>query len=642
MRDKRALSSSCAAGKALWAFSMLMLFLWVGMAAPVQAAPVLFPPEREPAFRPHTDSFELGMADDLRAMSLLPKAREWNEPWKVLLLLVEFDDKPAIAEPAYFEDMFFGRHEGFEGNYPYAHDTMADLYARMSGGLLTFDEPTTVGWLKAPKTYDYYASYALESGFPTDNGCYGLGLYAQGSNAGSWLVLKFALEEAVKQGVDLMDYDNDGDGIPEGIFLVHAGHGAEQTSVLQEYECEPGVRAGDFWSHQHINSFEGTMVRYLVGPQRSMASDDGLAPMGVWAHEFGHILGLPDLYAPSDGIGFGVGCWDLMGYGIRSCDMGWSGSDPGTDPNEMSTFMRSELGWLAPREVTENVCNREVKPLVSGGEAFKVTPNAAESWDYFLVEYRARLGFDGDLPGDLVCIWHVDERSNGRPGLPNRYPCQPEPGKTQPAPGACASRAEHYGLSLVQPDGQYSLEYAESYIHAGQCLGADTSISSRDTTDMLPWSGNADFQWTVRTGSLREKARISILVDDSAPQPAPRIATTPKEGAVRGTTWKYAPGLEAEAGLSEWKLAEGPNTMEIDAETGALTWKVPADFTGGEVKVSVRVTNCGGTTDQTFYLAVYDPVEESGCRTAGPGLPAALLAGVFAMFLRRRSSRNEA
>ncbi len=619
-----------------WVVSTLVvLALFGGLSLdvrPVGAAGP--PPSAERDWRPRTDSFDhLLHGADLRPMAELPTVSAWDKPWKVLLLLVEFEDKPAVVEPAYFEDMLFGRHEGFEGNYLYAWDTMADMYARMSGGLLTFDEPTTIGWLKAPQSYDHYVSYALENGYETDNGCYGLGLGAAGINSGAWELVRFALGKAIESGVDLMDYDNDGDDMPEGIFVVHAGAGAEQTSIYDVLECS----TKDIWSQQHANFIDGHRVRYLVGPQLSAASPDGLSAMGVWAHEFGHILGLPDLYAD---LGNGVGCWDLMGHGIRSCDYGWSGSDPGTDPNEMSAWSRAELGWLYPREVTGNICNREVKPLVTGGEAFKVTPNAAESWDYFLVEYRARLGFDSDLPGDLVCIWHVDERSNGNPNLPNDKGCQPGPGQTEPDAGACASRSKHYGLTLVQPDGGYSLEYAESYMRAGHCLGADTSISSRDTTDMLPWSGNADFQWTVRTGSLREKARLSILVDDSAPQPAPRIATRPKEGAVRGVKWKYAPSLEAEAGLAEWKLAEGPNTMEIDPETGHLTWKVPAGFKSSEVRVSVRVTNCGGTTDQTFYLAVYDPVEESGCRTASPGLPAALLAGIFAMFLRRFSSRN--
>jgi M6 family metalloprotease-like protein len=597
------------------------------------------------AHEPESDSFgRPPVSQAYRPFGLLPQVTAWGAPWKVLVLMVDFSDAPAISSAAYFEDLFFGRHEGFHDGKPYPYETMADLYARMSGELLTFHDQTMIGWMRAPQPYTYYTSYAIVNALETNTGCYGLGAGGKGAQGGAWELLRWALDQTVGPSpkVNILDYDNDGDGFPESIFLVHAGLGAEQTSSLNESRCVPAEgRGGDIWSHQHWNTYQDTDVLYIVGPQQSNQSESGLASMGVWAHEFGHILGLPDLYArkqfssPPGPEGYGVGCWDLMAYGIESCVRPYAGDDPGQNPREMGVWSRAAVGWNAPQPVTANVCNRLVDPIVHGGETFKVTPNADEPDDYFLVEYRARAGLDKDLPADRVCIWHVDhDRMQKFTRLPNQTACIRDGGD----PAVCAN--VHYGLSIVQPDGEYSLERGRAYFDAGDCLGPEAEISSEFSLDLYPWSGTLPRHWKVRTGALGPQARVSIIVNMDESEVAPPVFASKPGEAVRGRVWRYQPKIARDAGVPHWRLTRAPNTMLIDVNTGLITWRVPADYGQDGVFVGVQVENCGGLADQFFELAVLDMVEPGcGCGTA-PGAGEGILLTLVAMFAVLRRGRR--
>ena len=64
--------------------------------------------------------------------------------------------------------------------------------------------------------------------------------------------------------------------------------------------------------------------------------------LGVFAHEFGHDLGLPDLYDTAGGDN-GTGFWTLMSGGS------WlnHGTDSiGTTPGYMGPWEKLQLGWL--------------------------------------------------------------------------------------------------------------------------------------------------------------------------------------------------------------------------------------------------------------------------------------------------------
>jgi len=146
--------------------------------------------------------------------------------------------------------------------------------------------------------------------------------------------------------------------------------------------------------------------------------------IGVFCHEFGHALGLPDLY-DTDGSSEGIGEWGLMAGG------GWcyrTGDPLGSSPSHFTAWSKERLGWLEPIVVTGNVMQIEIPPAESSPIAYRLWTNGQTGGEYFLVENRQNLGFDAGLTRRQkdfsltdsygLLIYHVD--NSGRQSNENR------------------------------------------------------------------------------------------------------------------------------------------------------------------------------------------------------------------------------
>ncbi len=144
------------------------------------------------------------------------------------------------------------------------------------------------------------------------------------------------------------------------------------------------------------------------------------------AHEFGHALGLPDLFdqdflrreAPDpepEKDSAGVGYWCLMAHGTR----GWG--DRG-GPNPLSAWCLEQLGWIGVNNQNLVVVEGEVKDALlteglGGGKVYKLPlRNSTEGFraeEYFLVEYRrpGKSYYERGLPGSGLLIWQVQPGS---------------------------------------------------------------------------------------------------------------------------------------------------------------------------------------------------------------------------------------
>ena len=127
------------------------------------------------------------------------------------------------------------------GTYPTG--SLVDYYQEVSYGAYIPAGTVTV-WIMAPHTYAYYT-----------DGLNGMGQYPQ-NTAG-------LLNDCVgilDPGLDFNQFDNNGDGYVEGILLIHAGPGAEETGSLD-----------DIWSHAtyyEIETDDGVSTgRFSVDPE---------------------------------------------------------------------------------------------------------------------------------------------------------------------------------------------------------------------------------------------------------------------------------------------------------------------------------------------------------------------------------------
>ena len=389
--------------------------------------------------------------------------------WRALVILVDFPDKGSKVTATSFDNLLFGTSYGSMRNY----------YGAVSYGALdivTVHLPGTVGWQRAPQLYFYYV-----------NNQNGTGAYPRNAQKLTEDVVNIA--NAV---VDFSQYDNDGDGYVDALFIVHAGPGAEYTGSNS-----------DIWSHAWTTSapilLDGKYVyHYSIEPEYWVTPGD--MTIGVYAHELGHAgFGLPDLY-DTDYTSEGLGNWTLMAGGS------WNGPSPGgASPAFPDAWSHAQMGYVAPTTVVANTPTASIRQMESYPDAWKLWTNGSPGTQYFMVENRQKTGYDSYLPGSGLLVYHVDE------SVTTDNDNEWYPGHTT---------SGHYLVALEQADGLWNLE---KYSNSGD--GADpfpgtgnkTSFSSTTTPDTKDYA-SAQTQVALRNISAPGATMTADLeISNTAP-----------------------------------------------------------------------------------------------------------------------------
>ncbi len=222
----------------------------------------------------------------------------------------------------------------------------------------------------------------------------------------------------------------------DAVLIIHAGVG-EESDVY-------GDTPNDVWSLYYKNSSiasnaspdatcsnclsvtlkDGKPIHEaIIMPQSDCQDGNIVDPLGVYVHEFGHWLGLPDLYCTgwscaSSGPD-GVGKWSLMGDGIYNIDPGhptWYGSSP-AHPDAWSKVF---LGWVVPQAPASHaeMSRRILNPVETNAEVIKIQASSGTGSQYFLLENKQKTGFDKGLPGHGLLVWLIDDSVIGSPNVP--------------------------------------------------------------------------------------------------------------------------------------------------------------------------------------------------------------------------------
>jgi M6 family metalloprotease-like protein len=204
-----------------------------------------------------------------------------------------------------------------------------------------------------------------------------------GNDTNRYALLTEALDKLLeREGKDaLANFD--------GLCFIYAG-GRVQTN-----------RGNIYWPHRATLSHQGKRWPYFICNEGGSV----MSNISVYCHEFGHLLGLPDLYARPENPGSeGVGVWCAM-----------SNQAGGGQPQHFSAWCKEQLGWLKPAVIDPTIKQKLILGPVFGSdkECYKVLvrPDGSE---YFLLENRTRQGFDRSLPAEGLLIWRVVD---GRPIL---------------------------------------------------------------------------------------------------------------------------------------------------------------------------------------------------------------------------------
>ena len=171
------------------------------------------------------------------------------------------------------------------------------------------------------------------------------------------------------------------------------------TGVYETAELVPGSAT----QHMRID-------RFSILPELSYFAPGQRSEIGVYCHEFGHALGLPDLYDTRDGGATfsGPGNWSLMGTGAY----GGNGHSP-QYPTHLGAWPALFLGWAQTLHPTDNT-PVVLPPLGSGNQVLELSFQGEANPEHFLIEARRREGFDRNLPSDGLIVYRVDDEVIGR------------------------------------------------------------------------------------------------------------------------------------------------------------------------------------------------------------------------------------
>lgn len=329
---------------------------------------------------------------------------------RVAVILVDFPDLPAdriTYPPEHYEELLFS-HGVLPGK------SVAEYLSISSGGRLELTGDVR-GWFTVSEDRDYYSNVQG-----------GLGWYPRNSQG--------LAEEAIYLADPFINYahlDNEGpDGVPDsgdddeiidGLIVVHAGPGREVGGT------GPNDFVSLFWKLPKQFPADGVFGKFFtLNPEPGN--------IGIFIHELGHLLGLPDLY-DTDGGSYGMGVWSMMSGGFLI--------DQGRTPSDFDAWCKSKLGFVDVATVLQYTPGLVIAPTVESGLVYRLWRDAFGGTEYFLLENRRQAGLDQGLPGEGLLIYHVDETLGG-----NTFP-------------------NHYKVAVEQADGLFQLENRFNDINSG-------------------------------------------------------------------------------------------------------------------------------------------------------------------------------
>ena len=301
---------------------------------------------------------------------------------KGLIILAEFQNKHFLPEHdrAYFERV--ANERGFsEGDY---RGSVKDYFLSQSDSLFELDFDV-VGPVTVSKNYEYYGQPG-----------------AADVDAHPWEMVVEACELVADQ-VHFADYDWNGDGFVEQVFVLYAGQGQSDSYDVNtiwphEYELHQIVENGIHVYGKGHEMPDGLIID-TYACSNELTSQDGPSGIGTICHEFSHCMGLPDLYDVDYNGNFGMGHWSLMANGVYN--------GRAFIPAGYTSYERMACGWRQPVELCKDTLVSDMKAVSDGGDTY-IVYNEAYPDEYYLLENRQPTGWDAALPSAGLLVLHVD------------------------------------------------------------------------------------------------------------------------------------------------------------------------------------------------------------------------------------------
>ena len=225
-----------------------------------------------------------------------------------------------------------------------------------------------------------------------------------------WMVTE-ACQLAAQDGVSFAPYDTNDDYYCDVVIVIFAGVGEAQASMYHPetiWPCNWTLDAAKYYSRGGNGAFspgsgDPYINHFAVFNELHGTNDNGktLDGIGTFAHEFGHCLGLPDMYDTGNNDNYGMGNWDIMCLGCY-CNDGYT-------PVGYSAYEKVFMGWvdyIKPEPNTYYTITPWNKGSKETDQAVCIVSDLNKN-EYFIIENRQRHRWDRYLPSQGIMITHI-------------------------------------------------------------------------------------------------------------------------------------------------------------------------------------------------------------------------------------------
>lgn len=301
---------------------------------------------------------------------------------RIPVLLVEFSDSTfKFTDPKSVFNDYLNASE-VTANMGHNYGSVRQYFSDMSFGKFT-------------PQFDVYGPYNL--GQP-------LARYGKGNSSSEHMDYLLADAcTAADDDVDFSQYDSNGDGYIDLIYIIYAGY--SQSISGNSTDCIHPKSGTTSVS----KSFDGKKVaRYGVNNELNGTpanQSDGwlINGIGLFCHEFSHCMGLPDMY-PTPGsiaeqcINQNMDYWDLLDAGEYTYN--------GYRPTEYTAWEREAFDWMTI-DTLNSAADITLLPLSEGGKAYRIL-NDNNSKEYYILENVQKKGWNSSVLGHGLLVSHVD------------------------------------------------------------------------------------------------------------------------------------------------------------------------------------------------------------------------------------------
>lgn len=210
-----------------------------------------------------------------------------------------------------------------------------------------------------------------------------------------------ACNAAATNGVDFSQYDTDGDGIVDNVFIYYAGHNEAEGGPVES-----------IWPHRWALSntliINGKRISgYACTSELRGSKESYMCGIGTFAHEFGHVYGLADYYNTENSEAYTVSNWNIMDAGAYL--------NSGRTPPTYSAFDRFYLGWITPVILNSPKNLVTLSDIKTSNKAYIITQSGTHNLngsnpsplEFFTLENRQKTGWDTYLPRSGMLITRI-------------------------------------------------------------------------------------------------------------------------------------------------------------------------------------------------------------------------------------------